>query len=240
MKKFEYLTPVLEIHPVHYAPTPLLSSRSFHILASPEELVDRVSSLMEFRWKAGIEHRPLILWEPRPSSCTPANLEAMVNAVKMVDVFSPNHIEFAQLFGSPYPEVVDREVLEKYALQFIDAGIGPTNHGSVVLRAGEEGCMICSRTETLKWVEPFYKSCGDGGSSGVVDPTGAGNAFLGAFAIGYLETESLTLAASYGTVGASLALEQVGLPLMETDVNGRELWNGIEVRERLHEYRARL
>lgn len=239
-KTFEYLTPLIEILPIHLESTPLLSSRAFHLLASPEELTRHVSSLMELRLKAKIEHRPLILWEPRPSSCTPANLEAIFRAVKLVDVFSPNHTELAQMYGSPIPEKVNREFLERCVSGFIDAGIGTSNNGSLVLRAGEAGCMVGSRNQNLEWIEPFYMTCGDRGRHEVVDPTGAGNAFLGAFAVGFLETANLVLAASYGNVGASFALEQVGLPHMERDANGRELWNGVEVGERLRKYKARL
>ncbi len=188
----------MEILPVHLSSTPLLASRSFHLLSSPEELIGQVPSLIELRREAGIEHRPLIVWEPRPPSCHSANLEAMLKAVKLVDVFSPNHIEFAQILGIPQPEILDRDLVEKHALLFIEAGIGPSKHGSLLLRAGEEGCMIASQKRTIQWMESYYKPCEHEKNSKIIDPTGAGNAFLGAFAVGYLETESLALAACYG------------------------------------------
>jgi sugar/nucleoside kinase (ribokinase family) len=239
-KTFEYLTPVMEILPVQLASTPFLSSRSFHLLSSPEGLNNQVSSLMKLRQQAGIERRPFILWEPRPSSCTPSNLNAFLSAIKRVDVFSPNHIELAQIFGASFTKTQGRTVIEKHALDFIEAGIGPSKDGSVVVRAGEGGCMVGSRTHAIEWIEPFYQPGEDGVNSRVVDPTGAGNAFLGSFAVGYLQTGSLIHASHFGNVGASFVVEQVGVPLLETSANGKESWNGVEVFERLREYKAQL
>jgi sugar/nucleoside kinase (ribokinase family) len=195
---------------------------------------------MELRHKAGVEQRPLILWEPRPSSCVPESENAFFRAVQMVDIFSPNHIELALIFGNPSPEIVDRATLERYVSRFLESGVGLSNTGAVVLRAGEEGCLVASSTQPAKWLPSFYSLVGDTNTSKVVDPTGAGNAFLGAFAIGYLETRDLVHAACYGNVGASFALEQIGVPTVEFRRGGKELWNGFDVYSRLHQYRTRI
>jgi bifunctional ADP-heptose synthase (sugar kinase/adenylyltransferase) len=77
------------------------------------------------------------------------------------------------------------------------------------------------------------------GTSRLVDPTGAGNAFIGGFATGLQQNLPLDKAAAYGNVAASFALEQIGLP--ELEVHGLvETWNGVKVQERLKEYSARL
>ncbi len=47
--------------------------------------------------------------------------------------------------------------------------------------------------------------------------------FLGAFAIGLLETNDLIHAAYYGNVGASFALEQICIPKTKMIDVGREL-----------------
>lgn len=205
-KTFEYLTPVLPIIPSHIKSTRLLLSHSFHMLSTPEELINQVSSLIELRHKAGVEDRPLIIWEPRPSSCTSENRKLFFQAVKTVDIFSPNHIEFAQIFGNQSPEAIDRTVLESYASCFIKSGVGCSASGAVIIRAGEGGCLVVSNTHSAQWLPPYYRIIGDDlKDSKIVDPTGAGNAFLGAFAIGYLETKDLVHAACYGNVGASFA-----------------------------------
>jgi sugar/nucleoside kinase (ribokinase family) len=158
----------------------------------------------------------------------------------MVDIFSPNHIEVAQIFGKPSPEISDRGILERYASFFVESGLGPFNSGAVVIRAGEEGCLVVSSTQSVQWLPSYYPRLDKVHPSKVVDPTGAGNAFLGAFAIGYLDTDDLVQAACYGNVGASFALEQIGVPTLEVLRAGKELWNGSDVYARLRCYRARL
>lgn len=64
----------------------------------------------------------------------------------------------------------------------------------------------------------------------MIDPTGAGNAFLGGAAMGFLEHGDFVKAAMYGSVAASFAVEVVGLPEV-----GR-----CDGRARLEEYTRRL
>lgn len=132
---------------------------------------------------------------------------------------------------------MDKEKIESLALRFLDSGVGPDGKGTVIIRAGEHGCFICARHLPPSWLPPFFKYGPRGEHNGkVVDPTGAGNAFLGAYTIGYLNTGNIIEAACYGSVGASFALEQVGMPEIGSDISG-ELWNGESVLSRLQEYR---
>jgi len=128
---------------------------------------------MALRKKAGIKLLPLIVWEPRPSSCTLENWEAFFEAVKMVDVFSPNHIEFAKIFGASLPELLDKPVLESYASEFVRSGIGKSGQGVVVIRAGAEGCLVAAENQVAQWIPSFYSVCGETATHKIVDPTGA-------------------------------------------------------------------
>ena len=223
----------------------MLGSHSFHFLADPEELIEQVKQLLVLRREACISARPFMLWEPRPSSCRLSNLNAMFMAVREVDVFSPNHVELFAAFGKPVPAPFDASSVEQLALPFKTSGIGPTGQGCVVIRAGENGCFIASTTQAPTWLPAYYepfKGTNIAATTPIknpVDPTGAGNAFLGAFAIGSLDTCSVFDAACYGAVGSSFAVEQIGLPNL-TNVNGEELWNGENAFARLEEYRTRL
>ena len=76
-------------------------------------------------------------------------------------------------------------------------------------------------------------------SSKIVGPTGAGNAFVGAFTIAFLETRDLYQAACYGNVGASFAVEQSGLPELRENKEG-EVWNDVNTYLRLNENMSRL
>jgi len=218
--------------------TALLNSKVYHYLASPQDMKTRVSNILALREQAGILDRPLIIWEPAPLSCKPENLQDCLAVAALVDVFSPNHLELAALFES-LPVASDRSKVEKLAMKFLSSGVGPEGKGAVVIRAGENGCFVQSRKIIPKWLPPFYMA-GRGAEqvAKVVDPTGAGNSFLGAFSIGYLQTGHIIEAACYGSVAASFALEQVGIP-EKSNEGDRELWNGAGVLERLHEYMAR-
>ncbi|KAJ5450720.1 uncharacterized protein N7458_007169 [Penicillium daleae] len=238
-KDFEYTTPVITVQEESLKHTPFLASRAFHYLAGPEHLKARVSKLLALRAEAGIHERPLIIWEPAPLLCRPENLDACLEAAASVDVFSPNHLELAKLFSKSHSDVIDKKKIEDFASKCVDRGVGPDSNATVIVRAGENGCFISNRNNLSTWLDPFYTMMpGEEPNSKIVDPTGAGNAFLGSYAVGYLKTGSVTKAACYGSVGASFALEQVGIPRVSVQLN-EELWNNASVLSRLQEYMAR-
>ena len=201
--------------------------------------MEQVEQLLALRRGIHLNSRPLILWEPRPSSCLSTNLNAVFKAVRTVDVFSPNHLELLATFGRDVPDCFVEQTFTELALPVLTSGIGPTKRGIVVIRAAEHGCFIASSEDDQTWLPPFYEEGNVRVNDKVVDPTGAGNAFLGAFAIGLLATRSMYEAACYGSVAASFALEQIGLPELE-NAEGEELWNGDSVQKRLMEYKSRL
>jgi hypothetical protein len=238
-KKFKYTAPVLQIQETEYKSTALLSSRVYHYLATPGELKTRVSTILTLRAHIGVKERPIIIWEPSPLVCKPETLQSCLEAAALVDVFSPNHIELAHLFRHALVAPDEAEI-EGLALDILKSGVGPGGEGVVVIRAGENGCLVQSRRFGPVWIPPFYDSgTGEGLVSKVVDPTGAGNSFLGGFSVGLVQTGGDVIqAAWYGSVAASFALEQVGMPVLDCEGDG-EVWNGVSVHKRLLEYKAR-
>jgi len=245
-KTFRYTTEPLKIEPRDLLNTPLLSSSAFHLLTSPFEAITQIADLLKLRRSCGIEELPIIIWELAPLSCISQNLATCFEAIKVVDVFSPNHIELAALFNTDlgHNEQFDRAIIEDLAYKCLAHGIGSSRQGTIVVRAGSEGCCVYSRKrKVLVWLPSFYQD-----SPKIVDPTGAGNAFLGGFAIGLLETEDDLMAACYGTVASSFTLEQIGLPAREPTtslaadgmVKVSEMWNGATVHGRLQEYTLRI
>ncbi|KAI1384876.1 Ribokinase-like protein [Hypoxylon trugodes] len=94
-----------------------------------------------------------------------------------------------------------------------------------------------------RWLPAYH--IGDAGKDKVVDPTGGGNAFLGALAVALARGKSLEEAAAWGSVAASFAIEQVGVPVLtseegEGDEKTEELWNGVNVNERFEGFKNRL
>ena len=234
-KTFRYITPTLRILTEQLNKQALFTAGSFHLFEWPQQLEDRMSDLLALRRHNGlINQRPFIIWEPAPLSCENEHLSLFFSSMKLVDVFSPNHLELFRIFGERPSTPFNRIQVEDLAKRFLDAGIGPEQTGSIIVRAGEHGSMVLAPDGVPCWIPPYYQD-----SSKVVDATGAGNAFLGAYAIGYLKTRDSYQAACYGSVAATFALEQIGIPC-RTVLNGQELWNGVDVSERLKAYMARI
>ncbi|KAK0248872.1 hypothetical protein LTS09_015957 [Friedmanniomyces endolithicus] len=236
-KGFQRLTEPLPVTVAELQGTTLLATSAFEFFGSAEYIDDQGADIVSLRQQLGGDHastQPFIVWEPHPKSCLPDTLSKHQHVARLVNVFSPNHEELHSFFGEPTADV-DPMVIEAQAQSFVDAGIGPHGDGCIVVRAAGHGCMVLSRHRSACWLPPFYPADSDN----VVDATGAGNAFLGAFAIGWQKTESYIEAAAYGTVAASFALEQVGLPMKSGEGDG-ELWNGCGVEDRLAEYRQRI
>jgi sugar/nucleoside kinase (ribokinase family) len=208
------------------------------MLAQPEVLELQFEDLSSRRSQHGITPSPIIIWEPAPPHCTSLNHDAHVRASKHVDVFSPNHIELASFFEEydKTSKFLDRANIEEHARRFQEASsIDSIKETKIVVRAGEHGCLVMSKAEGAFWLPPFY----DSASPKVIDPTGAGNTFLGAFTIALQHTASLEESSIYGSVAASFALEQIGLPTLASS-SGTETWNCAEFSARIVEYRRRL
>ncbi|KAF7134049.1 hypothetical protein CNMCM5793_005629 [Aspergillus hiratsukae] len=239
-KHFAYTTPLVPVHDSNLRNTPLLTAKAYHYLESPQDIKTRLSCLLALRKEAtapgALElepDRPFIIWEPAPWSCKPENLQPTLDAAHLVDVLSPNHLELAALFNEPPATAHDKATIESLTRKILESGVGPDGKGTVVVRAGENGSLVVARDIPPTWLPPFYTSGPVGEQhSKVVDPTGAGNAFLGAYAVGYLRTGNAVESACYGTVGGSFALEQVGMPELFSGKEG-ELWNGADVLVRL-------
>ena len=183
------------------------------------------------------QERPLFIWEPVPDLCTEEELANCANALKYVDVVSPNHSELGAFFQTETngKDHVDHRTIERLCRKWLQAGIGPTGQGAVVVRAGKDGCFL-ARPGQEKWMPAYHQS-----AEKVVDPTGGGNAFLGGLAIGLVKggsssgVQNLVEATIWATVAASFAIEQVGMPVLCQSPQG-ETWNGVLVKVRLLDF----
>ncbi|KAK2029081.1 PfkB family carbohydrate kinase [Colletotrichum zoysiae] len=248
-KTFRYTAPPL--HPdVDRLPVSLLGSSVVHVLATPEDLERRASALAARR--AGADGpRPLVAWEPSPIGISDREDDHM-RAVGWSDVCSPNDHELLRMMGVeegpgiPY----NRALVEALAVRLARGGgggggedlpggltsaPGTSGGGVTVIRCGDQGCLIVRRGAGPVWRPPFH----DYGSPRVVDPTGAGNAFLGAFAVAFARTRDEALASAWGAVAASFVIEQIGPPRRGV-VGGKEVWNGEGFEDRLLRYEAKV
>jgi len=161
-------------------------ARGFHVGIHPDEPdLDFVHQLRDLR-------SPLVSLEPfKPADHPPtdAALRALCSAA---NIFSPNHAEAKSLVGEGSPEAL--------TWRLADAGARV-----VTLRMGQEGSLVCVRGTNSIHHAPAIPTT-------VVDTTGAGDAYCGAFLAGYIATGDVLIAACYATVAASFLVEQVGPP----------------------------
>lgn len=116
-------------------------------------------------------------FEPIPDRCIPEELNSLIEVLPHLAVFSPNHEEALSLLGmkDQYNEVSQslsekKSILENVAERFLELGV----KGLVVIRSGAMGSFSQRKGMKGCWVEAYHTD-----SSRVLDPTGAGNSFLG-------------------------------------------------------------
>lgn len=220
----------------------LLRARSFHLICSPTRCITLVLRILDRRKSHfGAEvGRPLFIWEPVPDLCVPEELENTYGALRYVDVVSPNHEELGSLFGFKHDPSgqIDKSVVQRQCNELLAHGIGSTGNGTMVVRAGKEGCFVATLGQT-KWLPAFHRD-----ARNVIDPTGGGNGFLGGFAVGLVRNDGdIIEAARWGSVAASFCIEQVGVPVLRTVIATAtctdEVWNDESVLDRLEEYKKR-
>ncbi|KAK4238638.1 hypothetical protein C8A03DRAFT_14912 [Achaetomium macrosporum] len=139
---------------------------------------------------------------------------------------------------------------KKRKKEYVRGGLRPDTDIEALfagLMQDEEGCVAREEIEMdpgiEKWVPAYYGRGGPrkgGAAEKVVDPTGGGNTFLGGLAVALARGKSIEEACVWGHVAASFAIEQVGVPVLSLDEEGRETWNGVRVEERLREFQERL
>jgi len=137
-----------------------------------------------------------MLWEPDQPYMAAHNRAEFIDTVRHAEIVSPNLLEARLLYSAP----------DAPAATLVQQML---NDGArlVVLRLGEEGSLIGQRTsagDTLLRVPavPVPE---------VVDVTGAGNCYCGAFLVGWVRTGDLRQAAAYGAVSASFTVEHIGV-----------------------------
>ncbi|KAA8895523.1 Ribokinase-like protein [Sphaerosporella brunnea] len=229
LRGFRYLTPKKRLDVGDLREYGLHTAKSAHLICSPQRARGLVRELKGLR-----------VWEPVPDLCTLQYREEMLSVLKEVDVISPNEDELAGFFGE---SAGGWEHAERLVQVLLEQGVGAEGSGAVVVRMGRRGCLVATREGSWR-LPAFYGpdpgEDGDGDARGeVVDPTGGGNTFVGALAVGLARGRSVVYAAAMGNVAASFAIEQMGLPTLSQEQQG-ERWNGVSVEERMRGYVERL
>lgn len=263
VRDFEFLTSKIQVDHKMLG-GPFLMSKTYHLICTPARCIELVKGIMSLR-KAFIDEypklnsdtfkTPFIVWEPMEHCCRPSQLPSVIEAMDFVDVFSPNDHELSALFKeeNQVEGTISRQDLQQYCNTLLEQGFR-LKPSAVVVRMGEDGCFIASHTRNvaLPAYHPPLKSVKQEDRAAwknkVADPTGGGNAFLGGYCIGLLMDDWRDLgpgltpfegAALVGSVAASFAIEQSGMPKL-TYHEGKELWNGEGSFDRLDVIRERV
>lgn len=139
-----------------------------------------------------------IAWEPYlPPSKKVIDREAIFDTLAHVDAFLPNYSEASRLCETQDINRIVNELLE-------------TGVKTVAVRMGNQGSIVSTRKRGIQHI-PIYPIQ-------IVDVTGAGNAYSGAFLVEYARSGDPLNAGIYGTVAASFTIEQVGLPTITPDI----------------------
>lgn len=230
--------------PADLATSSLLEAAAFHMLSAPDLAQKQVKQLLEMRIQKGFGGHPILVWEPLPGSCKREMAGAHLSVAKLVDVFSPNHLECLSLFSDRIPPdsasgetPLNRREVQRCADLILESGVGRQDNGAVVIRAGGDGCLVSSKSipGTHKWLPPLHRS-----RDCIIDATGAGNTFLGALAFALQRGEDIVQAAMTASVATSTSVEQIGLPTLTQEDGEEERWNGRSLSDRWLEYQLHL
>lgn len=237
-------------------PEQLLYAKAFHFVCSGKRCRDLIDGILSRRaadqnQRRSISERSLFVWEPMPDLCSPEEIDNFRQAIREVDIVSPNSEELAGFFvGKPRSQA-------DMAAEVLGWGIGLSANGILIVREGRNGCSAFSRGKKIHL--RAYHNPTEESQSRVIDPTGGGNAFLGALSIaltGHICPQvaevddllqldrqliwepftNLTTSLVFATVAASFVIEQPGTPIHGLGEHDSETWNGEGFGDRLRTY----
>lgn len=219
VREFVYRSDKKRIEAKDVIDTGLVHLSCFHFCCSVERCEESIDIFNKLNVDSGIE--PTHVFEPFPEVCVTENFTKLSQMLLKVTVFTPNLNEaagFAGLLNLPQTEEEIRR-LAKVFFQYMSGGC-------VVLRCGELGSYVCS--ENVDILLPAYHR----DQSKVVDVTGAGNTFCGAYITALkLSNSDYIYAGVMATLASGCAIESLGVPKVEN-----EKWNGLTVKQRLQHY----
>ncbi|OCF43575.1 hypothetical protein I317_02593 [Kwoniella heveanensis CBS 569] len=259
---FKYLSPPLLLTPRSLQSTPFNNPAlpsTIHFISYPAPRAELIlSEVRRLRYERGWD--PIIVWEPEEES-----LNVMQRIAAEIDIIGPNHHEITRLFGLTIPPVAGESRLREIYTQACRKLAALQPRIGAIIRCGHLGCCYAQKRSPsqppppgvasegwkehenegdidvdfdVRWSPAFWHPGREGYEAKIVDPTGAGNAFMGGLAAGLDQGKSLDEAVIWGNVAASFTIEQDGLPHLSIGENGRELWNGQDPWLRVEEMKA--
>lgn len=163
-----------------------LDTKWFYIASLSAKSHDILKPLMEFAFEKGIK----IASNPAGSIKTKDHLEVLRSVLNKIDVLILNQEECAKLADVDFKE--EQKIFKK--LDKIVKGIA-------VMTKGPDGVVVSDNEYIYKAGIP---------KSGLVDRTGAGDAFGSAFVSGLIDKDDIPHAIQLGTANATAVLQEMG------------------------------
>lgn len=221
VREFKYRSPKRRILGQDIIENPPLSAlRTFHFCCAMDRCESTIDSFVSLAEAEG-RLKPKLIFEPFPDVCIALNFSQLKQMLHKVDVFSPNLHEalcFLDMETVVPTELVIRQIAETF-FAFQDENSG------ILLRCGELGCYVKSSTVSVM-IPAFHTD-----QSKVVDVTGGGNCFCGAFITSFELTGDWIFSAILATIASGIVIEQLGMPCLD-----HNKWNGNSVDDRLNNY----
>ncbi|KAK6202616.1 protein necessary for structural stability of L-A double-stranded RNA-containing particles [Scheffersomyces amazonensis] len=198
----------------------LKQSRCFHLICSIERCGNIIDEL-----NSKLSHKPIYIYEPLPDDCKHENLSALEKLLPKINIFTPNLDEACEFLGTPKQESINSWKLitnhfNKY-LKLINSG--------TVLRCGPLGCYIQTLTNQSYHLPAYHLD-----QNKVIDVTGGGNSFCGAFVTAfYLSNGNWLLSGILGNLASGCIIEKLGPPIRNAST---EEWNGLSIQTRFNNY----
>ncbi|MBK8139050.1 MAG: hypothetical protein IPK52_25065 [Chloroflexi bacterium] len=176
------------VQPFRDGPSPQSLPLSWQKAAGMYMVLDGTNFL---RWRNQYAE-PKMLWEPNQPYMVRDHAAEFKKLLNRNDIVSPNLLEAREVYGFLSAESLVREMLKNGA-------------GTVVLRMGDQGSLVGTRASSSLIHVPAVPV------EQIVDVTGAGNAYCGAFLAGWLQTGSALQAARWAAVAGSFTIEANGI-----------------------------
>ncbi|KAI8083423.1 Ribokinase-like protein [Thamnidium elegans] len=237
-RDFEYKHPIIRTTTGDFSDDWIQSIKILHLISSPERVTEIVG---EWKRREGLLNsieRTQFIWEPLPWACLPENLSSIYNAALMTEIITPNHEEIADMLDIDFKKLLlenkndFKQTVEYCGNKLLDGLYVST----LVVRASKYGTMIMSKSREINWIPAYWSWWDVNDQAHVVDVTGAGNAFCGGFAYGWIKTQGDAVESSYyGAISASYTVEQMGVPSF---IDG--CWNnGLDPIKRLYRLKSK-
>lgn len=222
LRSFVYRSPKKRVEASDILQTPgLVLLKGFHFCCAMDRYAESIDMFHEELASRACAEKPKTIFEPFPDVCKPQNLHELHEVLPKVDVFSPNLDEAASFYLLETVPDTETEI-DALAAKFLASC--PAS-GGVVLRCGARGSYI--KTRSLAVLLPAYHQT----QAAVVDVTGGGNSFCGAFLTALILSDDWLLAGIVANVASGIVIERLGMP----SVNG-DVWNGRHFMDRIKHY----